>query len=489
MHYVSRFLNSFQQVICLSLPSSLDRREHIGHFVDRYDVVKFQFFDATSTEDEVVKAYYDKGLVKSFPSCFRCGKYECGNDQCNNTLIPPQVATFVSYLRLWKLIEESAYDSILIIEDDIKLTDLAEPVCENFLKGGWLSKSGILGTEAMLLRFGWALSEDHQLDAPFSFVSDTRMSNPCHAINRAMARHLLSKFSKIETTVDIYQHQLCANSKTSKTAMPPIFYEMSWSTVEFDSLIHPKQKRLDYLAGQGLQDSPEYLASKQRLESHCAHTLYRPILSIGHPGCGSGYTATQLQAAGLNVGHNKMEPDGISSWMFAVYDRRNPYALNDLAYSRFFTYFKTVIHHVRDPREAIYDIVQHNSKKPESLEFRRRHIRLQFNIDIHAYSNELECAVASLVLWDKIIELQEPDIVYRVESGASDLFDFLSINTAEGRIANPIGSPADKRMAQQADAIAAPDYRSMLSSEIAEIEPHLLAQLNEHCLKYGYNEF
>ena len=82
---------------------------------------------------------------------------------------------------------------------------------------------------------------------------------------------------------------------------------------------------------------------------------------------------------------------------------------------------------------------------------------MQFNIDIHAYSNELECAVASLVLWDKIIELQEPDIVYRVESGASDLFDFLSINTAEGRIANPIGSPADKRMAQQADAIAAPD--------------------------------
>lgn len=489
MCYVSEFLNSFERVICLSLPSSRERREHISHLTDQYDVISFQFFDATSTKDEPVRAYYEKGLVKTFPPCFRCGKYECDNDLCNNTLIPPQVATFISYLRLWQHIEEKGYEYVLIIEDDIKLTGLAESVCESFLKGDWLSKSGILSTEPMLLRFGWALCADHQLETPFSFISDIKMSNPCHAINSAMAKHLLSSFSKIETTVDIYQHKLCATSITAKTAIPPIFYEMSWSTGEFDSLIHPKQKRLDYLAEKGMKDSPEYIASKQRLESHCAHTLFRPILSIGHPGCGSGYTAALLQGAGLNVGHDKMESDGISSWMFAVYDDNNPYALNSLANSRFFTYFKTVIHHVRDPRDAIYDIIQHNAKEPKSLEFRRKHIKSQFNIDICAYSSKLESAIASLVFWNKIIELQEPGFVYRVETGESGLFEILSKAILKERISAHTGSPLKGSMKQQPNAIGVLNNTSILESKITEIEPCLLALLNEHCLKYDYIDF
>lgn len=489
MHPVSEFLNGFQKVICLSLRSSLERRAYIQNLVDRFQVADFEFFDATPGQDSLVQAFFDKGLVKKYPTCFRCGKYECGNENCNNTLIPSQVATFISYLRLWAHIVDAQFRFVLVIEDDIDLLDRTESVCREFLAGDWLERSGLHQADPMLLRFGWARCDDHEVTTPFSFIPDVKMSNPCHAINGAMAKHLLRRFSRIDTTVDVYQNRICATDSNSKTALPPLFSEKSWSTGEFDSLIHPKQIRLDYLEKQGLENSPSYVQAKKRLEQHRMHTVYRPVLAIGHPRCGSGYTAALLRAMGMDVGHEKMGADGISSWMFAVFDEQNPYAGDQLAESRYFKWFRHVVQHVRDPRNAIPSIVRDTLYAAKALDFRRKHIQLQFDVDICSYSAVLEQAVASLVFWNKIIEIQKPDFVYRVEDEEARLWSFsgeVSLTDRSFQEGELPGKDINKDKPYSGVIRKKPEISDF---EIGKIDPGLLALLNGHCLKYGYDGF
>ena len=51
----------------------------------------------------------------------------------------------------------------------------------------------------------------------------------------------------------------------------------------------------------------------------------KKVVVIGHPRCGSGFAAHVLSSVGLDVGHEVMGENGISSWMFAVDDERCPF--------------------------------------------------------------------------------------------------------------------------------------------------------------------
>lgn len=62
-----------------------------------------------------------------------------------------------------------------------------------------------------------------------------------------------------------------------------------------------------------LVDTNEYQEALNQLENHRQHTLYRKIIVTGHPRCGPGYSTAVLKSAGLKVGHELMEVDGISS--------------------------------------------------------------------------------------------------------------------------------------------------------------------------------
>lgn len=484
---VSLFLSAFPKIYCLSLASSLERRSYMHRFIEQHKLSNIKFINAATPESEDVKTLYDESKVHTFPNCFRCGNLECGDSTCNNTLIPVQVATFASYIRVLNAFLASGEDYALFIEDDIKLTEQAELLCQQAMAKGWLSESKLQDIEPALVQFGWALCDDHKSSDAVSLASfQGKMSNPAFALNRAMAQDILVRFEKVDTTVDIFIHRICANASNAKTFYPPLFYEMSWSTGEVESTIHPKPIRLSYLEASG-GDPKEIEQASIALNQHNKHTDVYPLLIIGHPRCGSGYSASLCQLIGLEIGHEKLLKDGICSWMFATKDDC-PWALNSGARTRRFKYFKKVAMHVRDPRTAISSIMRDNEHSLPSYTFRKKHIQNTFNIDLDEYTSEFSRAVASYVYWNKLVLNQRPDIVFRIEDEPKKLVEFLATECGvklPSNIVYPENTVnADKKY--QGKTIEKPKIDL---AEFSYLPSDLLGELNALCRKFGYHEF
>ena len=138
---VQKFFESFDHVYCLSLPRCKERRLHIQQLFETYNITNFSFVDAIDSDSDDVAFAYKNKQVLSFPMCFRCNKLTCGVSDCNNTLIPPQVATFLSYLKLWQQFVNSEYQTVLIVEDDIKFVSNIERRCERLNATQWKQQS------------------------------------------------------------------------------------------------------------------------------------------------------------------------------------------------------------------------------------------------------------------------------------------------------------------------------------------------------------
>jgi GR25 family glycosyltransferase involved in LPS biosynthesis len=421
--------NIFDQIYCLSLPSSHDRRQHIQQEFARVGITKYVFFDAINKDQDLVKNAFSEDFVAKFPPCFRCHQRKC--DCKNNILISPQVANFLSYQKLWQDIVKNGYAYSLILEDDIKFTDYYHQVINQVFDLEFFKKHGLTKDSTSLLRLGWAKSEDHtnvNLD-DIKLVPDlVKMSNPCYMITLEMAKKLLSSLDKINTTSDIYIHNWIGQKVNNYTVIPPIVHDLSWSTGDFKSLIHPKQNYIDKLKLLNVA-SPELIAkAEQEFDRHFKRKLLRDILIVGHPRCGSGYMSQLLQAIGLDVGHESMGERGISSWMFAVYDENNPWAKNKYAVSRLYTDFDYLIHYIRDPRTAIPYIIVENKYAPNSFDFRRKHIQQIFNEDISLHKTEVEKAIASFIRWNQIIQNQKPNLTVKVESDEAQVIKLCQQN-------------------------------------------------------------
>lgn len=484
---ISRFLRAIPKIYCLSLESSVERRAYINSFINQYDLDNVEVVDACTPEHEEVRSLYSESRVHTFPNCFRCGKLECGNYDCNNTLIPPQVATFASYIKVFRAFLAGADEYALFVEDDIKLSENAETLCKQAISSDWVNVSNLNTPEAALVQLGWALCDDHSSNEQFTLSRFSgKMANPAFALNKAMARRILKQFSKVDTTADIFVHRICANDSNAKTFYPPLFYEMSWSTGEVDSTIHPKEIRVEYLRSHG--SSPEELkGATEKLTTHNKHTSVHSLLVIGHPRCGSGYSAKLCQAAGVNIGHEELLDDGISSWMFATYDEC-PWALNEGAKTRQFKYFKRIVMHVRDPRTAIPSIMRDNKHSEASYQFRRKHILKHFYIDIAKTGDDFTQAVASYIYWNKLVLEQGPDIVFRVEDEGDKLVSFLA-GIADGIHEGDVNYPSK-------DVNANKKYNGKLVGKpnievvrFSKLPANMLTELNMLCEKFGYSTF
>jgi GR25 family glycosyltransferase involved in LPS biosynthesis len=482
------FANYFDAVFCLSMPASADRRRHIQKHLPAVGIERFEFFDAVGPDDPEVQRLYAEDKVARYPPCFRCGELTCGRDDCNNVLIPEQVATCVSFLRLWRHVLETGVNTVLVMEDDVVFADYAAKVSEAVLREGFMERIGLEEDVPTLLRLGWMLGEDHKLAGRVTLVQNgIKMSDPCFALNRAMCRKLLEAFDRVETTADEFIHRIVGSTVRNFTLQPPLASELSWSFGAVASLIHPKEKRIAYLQKFHPERRDEIEATIESVRSHVKHILYRPILAVGHPRCGSGYMSELFKACGLDVGHEKMGKHGISSWMFAVEDDEYPWALNPLARTRKNKHFGHVVQFVRDPRQAIPSIIRENRHAEKSYAFRRKHILSAFGVDLDAAGCEVERAMMSYLYWNKLVEAQAIDLTVRVEDAEEcvlrSLKDWRLVATERS-----LPAPPPKNL--NADKLyrgILPERPDLSDDDWGQVADDLKRQINEACVRYGYD--
>jgi hypothetical protein len=271
------------------------------------------------------------------------------------------------------------------------------------------------------------------------------------------------------------------------TVLPPLSFELSWSVGAVDSLIHPKPIRVSYLQKHHANKPNEINAAIRDVMMHFSHILYRPLLVIGHPRCGSGYLSQLLGALGLDVGHEKMGKSGISSWMFAVVDI-SPYALDKYALSRKFSHFQFTIHHVRNPRDAIPSIMRENLHSSESYAFRRKHILQRFGMNLDDATSEIEKAILSYVYWNKIVEESKVDLVVRVEDEEEALKAFLIKNGLIGKNTEWTNPPKKDVNSNKAYKGVVYEKAPLAEQDWKSVDIRILHLLNEKCRQYGYQE-
>jgi hypothetical protein len=481
------FAQYFDGIFCLNLPSSTDRRQHIERHFHALGIEGYEFFDAVGPDDLEVKALYAKGKVASYPPCFRCGELSCGSDECNNVLIPEQVATCVSFLKLWRHILQTDINAALIVEDDVVFTDYAPQVVRAIQDQGFLERIGLKEDVPTLLRLGWTAGREHRLTGQIALAQGAiRMANHCFAVNRALCRILLDEFDRVETTADEFTHRVVGSTVRNFTIQPPIASDLSFSFGAVASLIHPKKKRVAYLKKHHPEQTEEIEATIDAIRRHVKHILYRPLLAVGHPRCGSRYMSELLKVCGLDVGHERMGKHGISSWMFAVEDDDNPWARDPLSASRKHKHFGHVMHFVRDPRTAIPSIIRENRHAEKSYAFRRRHIIKTYKIDLDDAGSEVEKALLSYIYWNKIIEEQKTDIMVRVEDAEDSTLRFLKaidIVANDRSIYSPPPKDVNRQKLYQGKL---PERPCLTEADWDDVDEGLKKEANAMCGRYGY---
>jgi hypothetical protein len=259
-------MSILEHVLCINLESSVIRRQHMDAEFSRIGILKYEFIKAFEADSPEVLELLESDLVHKHPPCFRCGRDRCDCD--NKALFAPQIGNWLSHMAAWKKVRFAKGGLHLVCEDDLKFTEAFQPTV------AWLDRSRLLrdkisNGEPVLVRLGWALCDEHNMRSEPRFTDEIRMSNPCYALNAEMAEFALNSLARIDTTSDVYLHQQIAPQSNHYTVMPPVAYELSWSTGQIRSEIRPKEKHIAFLRSQ-LSSCPQgtdrYEMIKQQLQ-------------------------------------------------------------------------------------------------------------------------------------------------------------------------------------------------------------------------------
>lgn len=224
-------------VLCVSLASCRERREHTAREMQNWGFPEPHFVDALGPQDEKVLDWFNSKRVAKFPPCFRCAKVE--DCRCrNNVMLLEQVANWLSFRKAWREIADSPYEWFLLVEDDVKFTHRAAD-CWNALVTPDVFRS--CAGAPCIIRCGWQLGPEYVDDMPPELLAgQVRMSNHCSILNRGMARALLAGSEKLlRMTSDVFTHEHVAVQHHNFTMMPPISYDLSFA-LKVSSLIRPK---------------------------------------------------------------------------------------------------------------------------------------------------------------------------------------------------------------------------------------------------------
>lgn len=471
----------FDHVYVVSLTQSLDRREHIKKHFSDISLDLYSFHDAILWDSSEVRQAYDQGLVKLYPDCFRCGELDCGNEDCNNVLIPQQVGNFLSHKQLWQQIA-ARQQLALVVEDDVVFETYASAVLTKLKVHLDTHPEFSNPDQPLLLRFGWAKCEEHSPDMPFSIDENPRMSNPCYALNSSFARNLLANFKRIETTSDIFLHRKTHATGEAFTILPPIASELSWSTGKVESLIHPKQLHAEHLRKRG--NKADAFLYERKIERHLKRKYYRDFLIVGHPRCGTGFSANLLNQCGLDIGHEANGKDGLSSWMFAV-DDHAPYATDKIANRQSALVWNKLILPLRDLQTAVPSVMNENCYAQLSYDYRRHHIRAMNGTDLNDLSSNFERAVASILSWVELIEKLGPDCRFRIEDQSEVLLDFAQANL-NAKFKHPEHLDLAPYNANKPYAGVRYPKQNITSVDWASLPEETWKRVVQYCNRYGY---
>jgi len=191
------------------------------------------------------------------------------------------------------------------------------------------------------------------------------------------------------------------------------------------------------------------------------------ILGLGHPRTGTGFTSSILNSWGLEVGHEKLERDGVVAWQLAV--ENGPWL-----YMPDFPNVESeiLIYNVRDPRTSIPSIAFTENTNSISLNYRLAN-------GVMESPNRVEHAIHSILQWDRLITLRNPDFTFRIEDQSQDLFAFLQ------------GKGFEIQWVESNQKVNAREHgRTIdkdLQTEFEKVRPSLRAKINDYCVRYGYD--
>lgn len=149
------------------------------------------------------------------------------------------------------------------------------------------------------------------------------------------------------------------------------------------------------------------------------------IIGLGHPRCGTGFTANLLQQHGLDVGHEEIGTDGIVSWMQVAKRGPSPWGTTLTDYPPDAKMFLAA----RSPLSALNSVATEN-QQIRSVGFRAEVIWELSRVDMFAEDNQsgppriydfLGWSVISMAYWYELCLAQRPQLVYRVEQPRDDV--------------------------------------------------------------------
>jgi|688.fasta_scaffold16893_3 hypothetical protein len=211
----------------------------------------------------------------------------------------------------------------------------------------------------------------------------------------------------------------------------------------------------------------------------------RVYIGLGHPRCGTGFTASLLQANGVDVRHEKVGPEGIVSWMQVAKRGPAPWGDTLTAYPPGAQIFLVA----RSPLASL-DSVATENQQIRSIGLRSQLLWERRRVDLFAGPNQTAgdgiydffgWAVASLAWWYDICFDEKPEVVFRIEHAADDAL--------LGRLVGRPITRAGKHVWQNAYGPQKKSARLTFPvSELGRVPKQYLAKLIETTERLGYPE-
>lgn len=211
------------------------------------------------------------------------------------------------------------------------------------------------------------------------------------------------------------------------------------------------------------------------------------FLITGHPRSGTRFISNLCKEFGFKIGHERLEDNGICSWLHAASNLNTPlFGYDKIAkynISRYEMHPENVLLLVRHPKDIIPSIILENGISL-SYNYRRYHIHESSGIDLDHYNDTLEKAIVSYIEWIRLIEKQKIDGIIRLENAQEDLEQFFQKNKLKYKNDIDQSNIINRNTTKDKFGIEKP---IITTSHYKAINKNVLSQLIQFCTDYQYD--